>query len=131
MVRVTVFSVPALWRWNSTPDHVLNKLKAGMNSGGRRLDRARGPRVNAASGAASSSSLPVKSGGVAAALAEARAPAQQLQRALVASFSCILLQRPPLLSQGFAAGWDVVLPAAWAPTMWLALVHGGATAVRE
>jgi hypothetical protein len=107
-----------IW-YRSTSDHALNKLKAGAKS-------HRGAKSVPVS---STSALPVKAGGVFDALAQARLPSQQLQRATLAALPCVLIQRPPLLHRGFAAGWDVVVPAAWASTVWLTLIHSGATAV--
>ncbi len=49
---------------------------------------------------------------------------------LSSSFSCVLVQRPALLSRGYGAGWDVILPTPWAAVLWNALTFSGTTAVR-
>ncbi len=44
---------------------------------------------------------------------------------------CLLLRQPPLLAQrDLGAGWDVVVPAPWAATVWNALVLAAVSAVR-
>jgi hypothetical protein len=45
-------------------------------------------------------------------------------------FPCVVVQQPSLQAGAFAAGWDVIVPACWARSLWNALVFRGASAVR-
>ncbi len=47
-----------------------------------------------------------------------------------AGVPCVLVQQAPLLPQGLGGGWDVVVPAPWASTVWNALVFSSVSAVR-